>query len=137
MNKEEFLHFKDGKTAVKITSSGIILERLLDFGFEFEGMPDNFNLRNTEYFVIYYPDNKNILIVLKAFAGVEFYEKFISADYRYLLSEDGEHSGYGEDDILRMLTSDVSKKAVRAICQKMDGMRTLWRVQVRRYYIYI
>ena len=71
----------DGNLAISTATVPAMLKKLCDYGFVVENMQD-------KSAVISYPDDKNVLVVLKAFAGVSHYEKLISADYRSLSEED-------------------------------------------------
>lgn len=116
INVTNFKNFKNQISSVKITTPEPILERMVDYGFEFEGMPDNFSLRNISHFTLYYPDNRNLLIVLKAFKNIGYYEHFLSVDYRYMLSD---NFNFDLNDILRICGNGINRSAVLEIYNKL------------------
>ena len=114
----------DGSLAVNKIAIPAILEKLCDYGFVIEPGPD-------KSAIISYPDDKNVLIVLKAFAVVEHYEKLISADYRYLLDDT---ITFGFDDMLRTWPNKTDKQAAKAIYDKLAGLNYFVKIEYNIFF---
>ena len=102
----------DGSLAVNKIATPAMLEKLCDYGFVTEKLPD-------KSAIISYPDDKNVLAVLKAFAVVEHYEKLISADYRYLLDDT---VTFDFDDMLRTWPNKTDKQVAKIFYEKFAGL---------------
>jgi hypothetical protein len=95
---------------------------LTDYGFEFEGLSDDYDLKNKHSFTIYYPDNPYLLHVLKSFGSL--HTKAVAVDYRYLLlTEDNIklNNFYEIEDIYKILLREEDKDFLYSIHSKLTN----------------
>lgn len=104
---------------VPMKSIKLLLINLKNYGFEFSGVDDNFNLNKTEKLIVHYPDDRTVLKVLKAFGYIKSYERFIAADYRDLLSHKGQREVYAIDDVIRTILKTSDQELLKNIHHKL------------------
>jgi len=120
VNIDAFKRAKIGFNPLYVINPHILLQRLTDYGFEYEGLCEDCSLKNRYGFTVYYPDNPHLLRVLKVFGSLHVR----AVDYRYLFVDEDDlqlNNFYTVDDVLRRLIHQEDREFLLAVHEKLAG----------------